>query len=86
MDSDLVYLLSGQHSFGISYKRLKWHGIESLEESKPKILGAIYGEDCACEFDNDGDFKCNCKWHKKITPDEHKSFQDLRIVSKPGIH
>ena len=84
MDSDLVYLLSGQHSFGVSDKRLKWHGIESLEESK--ILDAIYGEECTCEFDNGGDFKCSCGWHKKITLDEHKSFQDLRIVSKPGIH
>ena len=35
--------------------RLKWHGIESLKESKPKILNVIYGKDCDCdcEFDLD---------------------------------
>ena len=73
-------------NFGITCKRLKWHGIESLEESKPKILDVIYGKDCDCEFDLDGDFKCSCRWNRKITLDEHKSFHDLRIVSKPGIH
>jgi len=80
------FLLTGLRSFRISNKRLKWHGIESLEESKPEILNAIYGEECVCEFDSDGDFKCNCQWHNKIMLEEHKSFLDLRIVSKPGIH
>ena len=65
---------------------MKWHGIESLEKSKSKILDVIYAKDCDCEFDLDGDFKCSCRWHRKITLDEHKSFHDLRIVSKPRIH
>ena len=71
---------------GISEKRLKWHGIESLEKSKSKILDVIYAKDCDCEFDLDDDFKCSCRWHRKITLGEHKSFHDLRILLKARIH
>ena len=67
------------------YKRLKWYGIETLEESEAKKLN-VYGEDCTCEFNLADDFKCVCLWNKKITLKEHKSFQDLRIVSKLGIY
>ena len=64
-------------------KRLKWYGIEPLAETDEKNLADIYGDDCKCEFNCD--FKCNCGWNENITLKEHKSFQDLRIVSKPGI-
>ena len=57
-----------------------------MEETEAKKLNDIYGEDCKCEFDLADDFKCVCEWNEKITPKEHKSFQDLRIVSKLGIY
>ena len=66
--------------------RLKWYGIEPLEETEAKKFKDIYGEDCKCEFDLEGDFKCQCNWDKQTTLKEHKSFQDLRKVSKLGIH
>ena len=48
-----------------------------------KKLDDMYGNDCKCEFNCE--FKCTCGWNENITLNEHKSFQDLRIVSKPGI-
>ena len=71
-------------------KRLKWYGIEPLEESDAKKLDDMYGNDCKCDFNCEFkctccQFKCTCGWNENITIDEHKSFQDLRIVSKPGI-
>ena len=72
-------------NFEISDKRLKWHGIESLEESKPKILDMIYGKDFDCEFDLDGDFKFSCRWNRKITLDEHKSFMILESYRSQGF-
>ena len=62
-------------------ERLKWYGIEPLAETDAKKLDDIYGDDCKCEFNRD--FKCKCGWNENITLKEHKSFQDLRIVSKP---
>ena len=62
-------------------KRLKWYGIEPLAETDAKKFDDIYGDDCKCEFNRD--FKCKCGWNENITLKEHKSFQDLRIVSKP---
>ena len=69
----------------IPYQRLKWYGIDSLEKSEAKKFDDIYGEDCICEFDPEDDFKCHCEWNEKINLKEHKSFQDLRLVSKLGI-
>ena len=69
----------------IPNQRLKWYGIDPLEETEATKLD-IYGEDCKCEFDLEGDFKCHCEWKQKITLKEHKSFQDLRLVSKLGIN
>ena len=66
--------------------RLKWYGIDPLEENEAKKFKDIYGEDCKCEFDLEGEFKCGCDWTEKITLKEHKSFQDVRLVSKLGIH
>ena len=57
-----------------------------MEETEATKLDDIYGEDCKCEFDLEGDFKCHCEWNQKITLKEHKSFQDLRLVSKLGIN
>jgi len=42
----------------------------------------IYEEECDCDFDEDVDFKCICGWNENITLDEHKSFQDVRVVSQ----
>ena len=70
----------------ISDKRLKWYGIDPLEETEARKLDEIYGKDCDCEFDPEVDFKCNCGWNKNITLIEQKSFQDFRIVSKLGIN
>ena len=64
-------------------KRLKWYGIEPLEETDAKQFSDMYGDDCKCEFKCE--FKCTCGWNENITLKEHKSFQDLRIVSKLGI-
>ena len=66
--------------------RLKWYGIDPLEETEAGKLDEIYGKDCDCEFDPDRDFKCQCGWNKNITLTEQKSFQDFRIVSKLGIN
>ena len=63
---------------------MNWYGIEPLEESQANKFNEIYGQECNCEFDND--FKCVCGWNENITISEHKAFQDLRIVSKLGIH
>ena len=57
-----------------------------MEETEANKFKDIYGEDCKCEFDLEEDFKCGCKWNEKITLKEHKSFQDLRLVSKLGIY
>ena len=62
-------------------KRLQWYGIQPLE----KDFKGLYAKDCNCEFNPELDFKCKCGWNKKITIAEHEKFQDLRIVSKPGI-
>jgi len=66
--------------------RLKWFGIDPIQESEARKLDEIYGKDCNCEFDPNHDFKCCCGWNKNITLSEQKSFQDLRIVSKLGIN
>ena len=66
--------------------RLKWYGIEPLEETEAKKFKEIYGEDCKCKFDLEGEFKCSCDWNEKITLKEHNSFQDFRLVSKLGIY
>ena len=68
------------------HQRLKWYGIEPMEENKAKNFKDIYGEDCQCEFDVSKDFKCNCGWNSNITLKEHNAFQDFRIVSKLGIN
>ena len=54
-----------------------------MAETDAKKLDDVYGDDCKCEFNCE--FKCTCEWNEKITLKEHKSFQDLRKVSKPGI-
>ena len=69
-----------------SDERLKWYGIEPLEENEAKKIKGIYEEDCKCNFDLEGEFKCGCDWNEQITLKEHKSFQDLRLVSKRGIY
>ena len=46
----------------------------------------IYGDDCKCEFNVVKDFKCDCGWNNNITLKEHRSFQDVRRVSKLGIY
>ena len=56
-----------------------------MEEAEAEKFKDIYGEDCKCEFDLEGDFNCECRWNQQITLKEHKSFQDLRKVSKLGI-
>ena len=71
--------------------RLKWYGIEPLGETDAKKLDDMYGDDCECEFKCEFkctccQFKCTCGWNENITLNEHKSFQDLRIVSKLGIY
>ena len=89
-----IYDFSYQNHFFISRsthlwnsdERLKWYGIEPLEENEAKKIKGIYGEDCKCNFDLEGEFKCGCDWNEQITLKEHKSFQDLRLVSKRGIY
>lgn len=66
--------------------RLKWYGIEPIEETKARKFDEIYGKDCDCEFYPERNFKCRCAWNKNITLIEQKSFQDLRILSKLGIN
>ena len=56
-----------------------------MEEAEAEKFKDLYGEDCKCEFDLEGDFNCRCRWNEQITLKEHKSFQDLRKVSKLGI-
>jgi len=65
--------------------RLKWYGIEPLDEIEAKKLRDIYGEDCQCEFDIVYDFQCDCGWNQKVTLKEHNAFQEFRIVSKLRI-
>ena len=77
------YVLLWKLNLWIPVKRLKWFGIDPLEETDAEKLDDMYGDDCKCEFNCD--FKCTCGWNENITLKEHKSFQDLRIVSKPGI-
>ena len=72
------------------FKRLKWFGIDQLGESDAKKFDDMFGDDCKCEFKCEFkctccQFKCTCGWNENITLKEHQSFQDLRIVSKPGI-
>ena len=57
-----------------------------MEETEAKQFKDIYGEDCKCELQLKGDFKCGCEWHENITLKEQKAFQDFRIVSKLGIN
>ena len=70
----------------IPNQRLKWYGIDPIEEAEAKKIKDIYGEDCKCKFDLEGDLTCECRWNEQITLKEHKSFQDLRKVSKLGIY
>ena len=81
-----IHFITKIECWEISYIRLKWYGIEPIEETKARKLDEIYGKDCDCEFDQERDFKCNCAWNKNITLIEQQSFQDLRIVSKLGIN
>ena len=72
------------------FKRLKWFGIDQFGESDAKKFDDMFGDDCKCEFKCEFKctcckFKCTCGWNENITLQEHKSFQDLRIVSKLGI-
>ena len=64
-------------------QRLRWLGIDSMEENK--ISNQIYGKECDCKLDHDRDFKCHCSWRKKITLGEQNSFHSLRSVTKAGI-
>ena len=69
--------------------RLKWYGIEPIEEKEAKDLvgdDEIYEEECDCDFNQDAVFNCSCGWNENITLDEHKAFQDMRVVSQLGIH
>lgn len=77
------HLLFWKSYLWIPDERLKWYGIEPLEETDAKKFDDMYGNDCKCEFKCE--FKCTCGWIENITLNEHKSFQDFRIVSKPGI-
>ena len=81
-----IHFITKIECWEIPYIRLKWYGIEPIEETKARKLDEIYGKDCDCEFDQERDFKCNCAWNKNITLIEQQSFQDLRIVSKLGIN
>ena len=68
----------------VSDKRLKWYGIEPLGETEAEKMD-MYGDDCKCVVKCTSSLRCTCGWNENITLDEHKSFQDLRKVSKPGI-
>ena len=81
-----IHSLFNLSKFGFSEKmksdqRLQWYGIEPLQNN----FKGSYAKDCECEFNPDVNFNCKCGWNKKITKAEHEKFQDLRIVSKPGI-
>ena len=65
--------------------RLKWFGIDPMEQNEAEELKDIYEKDCKCDFDEDI-FRCKCGWNENITHQEHKSFQEIRITSKLGIH
>ena len=65
--------------------RLKWFGIDPMEQNEAEELKDIYAKDCECDFDEDI-FKCKCGWNENITHKEHKSFQEIRITSKLGIY
>ena len=78
-----IIFLFGKLYFWNPDKRLKWYGIEPLKESDAKKLDDMYGNDCKCDFECQSG--CTCGWNENITLNEHKSFQDLRKVSKPGI-
>ena len=69
----------------IPYERLKWYGIDPLEDAEAEKFKDIYGKDCKCKFDIEGNLNCECRWKEQTTLKEHKSFQDLRKVSKLGI-
>ena len=84
MIHDLLHALI--HHFPNS--RLQWYGIEPIEAKEAKDLvgdDEIYEEECDCSFSADSPFKCTCGWNENVTLDEHKSFQDMRVVSQPGI-
>ena len=73
----------------IPINRLKWYGIEPIEAKEAKDLvgdDEIYEEECDCNFDQGSQFQCICGWNENITLDEHKAFQDMRVVSKAGVH
>ena len=70
----------------IPNQRLKWYGIDPLEDAEAEKFKDIYGGECECKFDVEGDFNCECRWKEQTTLKEHKSFQDLRKVSKSGIY
>ena len=75
--------------FSILYVRLKWYGIEPIEEKDAKDLvgdDEIYEEECDCDFNENVEFNCSCGWDENITLEEHKAFQDMRVVSQLGIH
>ena len=57
-----------------------------MEEAEAEKFKDLYGEDCKCKFDLEFDFNCKCRWNEQVTLKEHKSFQDLRKVSKLGIY
>ena len=83
----LVFVIFNvKNSFWWMYQRLKWYGIEPMEENEAKKFKDIYGEDCKCKFDLVSDFRCDCGWNQKITLKEQKAFQEFRIVSKLGIN
>ena len=57
-----------------------------MEEAEAEKFKDLYGEDCKYKLDLEFDFNCECRWNEQITLKEHKSFQDLRKVSKLGIN
>ena len=57
-----------------------------MEEAEAEKFEDLYGEDGKCKFDLEFDFNCECRWNEQVTLKEHKSFQDLRKVSKLGIY
>ena len=93
--AEIIFIIKISKNFQEFYlwipnERLKWYGIKPLEETEAKKLNGMYGDDCKCEFKCEFkctccQFKCSCGWNKTITLKEHKSFQDLRILSKSGI-
>lgn len=87
--SERVRDLAVERGVKILDVRLKWYGIEPIEEKEAKDLvgdDEIYEEECDCDFNQDAEFNCSCGWNENITLDEHKAFQDMRVVSQLGVH